>query len=152
MPETRTAPTLTHFALHVVDIAATEGFYQSYCGLKVVHRRSAGDDSVIWMAEPGRENRFVFVFIGGGPEKTQKKEDFSHLGIALASRAEVDAIADRARAEGILAWEPVDEPFPVGHYCGVYDPDGIVVEFSYGQPLGPGSEEAMEELMAETGD
>lgn len=146
------APTLTHFALHVHDIDATEAFYQSFCGLKVVHRRTSHDIDVIWMAETGRENRFVFVFIGGGARKDQARDDFSHLGIAVDSRAAVDAIAEKARQAGILAWEPVDEPFPVGHYCGVYDPDGVVVEFSYGQPLGPGSEEAMAALMAETGD
>ncbi|MCZ6873564.1 MAG: VOC family protein, partial [bacterium] len=26
-----------------------------------------------------------------------------------------------------------------GYYCGVRDPDGNMVEFSYGQPLGPGA-------------
>ncbi|MDO8695654.1 MAG: VOC family protein, partial [Pseudomonas sp.] len=37
-------------------------------------------------------------------------------------------------------WPPRDEPYPVGYYCGVRDPAGNYVEFSYGQPLGPGSE------------
>ena len=50
-----------------------------------------------------------------------------------------DEIADRAKVEGILAWEPVEEPYPVGYYCGVTDPDGNIIEFSYGQPLGPGA-------------
>ena len=48
----------------------------------------------------------------------------------------VNAIAERAREEGILAWEPKEEPYPVGYYCAVNDPDGNFVEFSYGQPLG----------------
>ncbi len=26
-----------------------------------------------------------------------------------------------------------------GSYCGVGDPNGKIVEFSYGQPLGPGA-------------
>ena len=58
------------------------------------------------------------------------------LGFALESRKSVDAIAERAREEGILAWEPKQEPYPVGYYCAVKDPDGNFVEFSYGQPLG----------------
>jgi len=37
-------------------------------------------------------------------------------------------------------WPPRDEPFPVGYYCGLRDPNGNYVEFSYGQPLGPGAE------------
>lgn len=51
----------------------------------------------------------------------------------------METLADKARAEGILVWEPVDEPFPVGYYCGIKDPDENFVEFSYGQPLGPGA-------------
>jgi hypothetical protein len=32
-----------------------------------------------------------------------------------------------------------DDPYPAGTYCGVSDPDGNAVEFSFGQPLGPGA-------------
>ncbi len=46
----------------------------------------------------------------------------------------------RAEAAGCLAWAPRQEPYPVGYYCGLRDPDGNFVEFSYGQPLGPGAE------------
>ncbi|HHM4583493.1 TPA: VOC family protein, partial [Pseudomonas aeruginosa] len=46
----------------------------------------------------------------------------------------------RAEAAGCLVWAPRDEPYPVGYYCGLRDPAGNYVEFSYGQPLGPGSE------------
>ena len=54
-------------------------------------------------------------------------------------RDAVDAMAEKARAAGYLVWEPRQEPYPVGYYCGVRDPDGNMVEFSYGQPLGPGA-------------
>jgi hypothetical protein len=63
--------------------------------------------------------------------------DYSHLGFALPSRAAVDTIAARVRLAGYLVWEPRQEPYPVGYYCGVRDPDGNMVKFSYGQPLGP---------------
>ena len=43
---------------------------------------------------------------------------------------------------GGMSWPPVDEPYPVGYYCGLRDPDGNFVEFSYGQPLGPGADDA----------
>jgi predicted lactoylglutathione lyase len=61
------------------------------------------------------------------------------LGFACGSTEEVDAIAEKARGRGLLLWPPRREPFPVGYYCGVVDPDGNAVEFSYGQPLGPGA-------------
>ena len=54
----------------------------------------------------------------------------------------VDRLAAQAEAEGILIWPPREDPYPVGYYCGIKDPSGNYVEFSYGQPLGPGAEEA----------
>jgi len=134
-------PTLTHIALHVRDIAAATKFYKEFCGLRPIHERPDAEHGgkVVWLAEPGREASLIFVFIGHGPERPRPREDYGHLGFACASRAEVDALAARARARGCLIWEPREEAFPVGYYCGVADPDGNPVEFSYGQPLGPGA-------------
>lgn len=130
-------PSLTHLALHVRDLHACIRFYESYAEMRVIHRRCS--EGVVWLAEEGREKEFILVVLAGGPGRDQAEKDFSHLGFALESRAAVDAVAARARGEGILVWEPVDEPYPVGYYCGVRDPDGNFVEFSYGQPLGPGA-------------
>ncbi len=94
---------------------------------------------MVWLAEPGRETEFIFVVLAGGPGRDQGEQDYSHFGFALASRAAVDAIAEKARAAGCLIWPPREEPYPVGYYCGLRDPDGNAVEFSYGQPLGPGA-------------
>lgn len=135
------SPAFTHLALHVRDIEACVAFYRDYCGLKVVHERADQDtDSrVYWLAEPGMATRFVFVLLSGGPERHRADGDFGHLGFALHSRAAVDAAAEKARRAGRLLWPPRQERFPVGYYCGVSDPDGNAVEFSYGQPLGPGA-------------
>ena len=133
---------LTHLALHVRDLEACIAFYERYCGMRVVHERAQGSDGdrIVWLSEPGREADFIFVLLPGGPGRKQENGDFSHFGFALESRTAVDAIAERARAEGRLEWEPREEPYPVGYYCGVKDPDGNFVEFSFGQPLGPGAE------------
>lgn len=131
---------LTHIALHVRDLDACVGFYQRYAGMVLVHQRESKGKRVIWLAQEGRESEFILVILPGGPGRNQLAEDFSHLGFALDSHEAVDAIADRARTEGILEWEPKQEPYPVGYYCGIRDPDGNFVEFSYGQPLGPGAE------------
>jgi len=114
-------------------------FYMAYAGMKLVHDRLDNGKRIIWLSEPGKESDFILVLIPGGPGRNQAAEDFSHLGFAVAARIDVDAVADRARAAGILEWEPRQEPYPVGYYCGVRDPDGNFVEFSYGQPLGPGA-------------
>lgn len=133
-------PTLTHLALHVSDPEATAAFYADLCELKVVHRRGAGGHTTLWLAEEGREREFVIVLIAGGLRREQAPNDYSHLGFALGSRAAVDAVAARAEAQGRLVWPAREDPYPVGYYCGVRDPEGRVVEFSYGQPLGPGAE------------
>ena len=129
-------------ALHVEDLEATIDFYRRYCGLEIVHERGKRDDAdrVVWIAEPGRSSELVLVVMEGGERHRQADRDYGHLGFAVEGPEEVLRIAELARAEGRLAWEPTHEPYPVGFYCGVRDPRGAVVEFSFGQPLGPGAE------------
>ncbi len=135
------SPVLTHLALHVPDVEACVAFYTRYCGLVVTHERpsSSSGGRIVWMARPGDEGRFVFVLLPGGVRREPEKRALSHLGFALGSVEEVDAVAARGAAEGCLLWPPKREPYPVGYYCGMLDPAGNCVEFSYGQPLGPGA-------------
>ncbi len=145
--KTAFSPRWTHWAIHTHDLDATVSFYREYCGLQISHERIAGDDNhrVVWMAEPGREKDWVVVLIPNGPKRNRLDNDYSHVGFAVSSREEVNRIAERARTEGLLLWEPRQESFPVGYYCGVRSPDGTCVEFSYGQPLGPGADPFEEE-------
>lgn len=107
--------------------------------MRVVHSHgSKPDEKTVWMAEQGRETEFVLVLVAGGKRQKRMDGEMTHYGFAVATRAEVDVIASRARSEGLLFWEPQDLPAPVGYLCAVEDPDGYVVEFSFGQPLGPG--------------
>ncbi|MFD2166980.1 VOC family protein [Thalassotalea euphylliae] len=135
---------LTHIALHVADLEACVGFYQQYAGMYIIRdRRPHGEKGkrIVWLAERGRETSFIMVVLPGGPKKQQADNDFSHLGFALESKQAVDDIAEQADRDGILVWPCKQEPYPVGYYCGIKDPDGNFVEFSYGQPLGPGAED-----------
>ena len=138
-------PALTHIALHVVDLDACVKFYQEYAQLNIVRERKipVGDHikRIVWLAESGKEQDFILVILPNGPQKTQQDNDFSHLGFALGSKACVDNIAEKADQAGILVWPCKQESYPVGYYCGIKDPDGNFVEFSYGQPLGPGAKE-----------
>jgi catechol 2,3-dioxygenase-like lactoylglutathione lyase family enzyme len=133
---------LTHLALQVANLDDCVDFYTDFCNMRIVRDRTREANRVVWLASPGQERDFVIVLLPGGSGRTQSTDDFSHLGFALDSKGEVDTIAGKARSMGILVWEPVQEPFPVGYYCGVRDPDGNFVEFSFGQPLGPGPEPA----------
>ena len=134
-------PSFTHCALHVSDVAASIDFYARYCGMKEVHSHGSAPERTVWIAEEGRETQFVLVLVSGGRKQQRTEGDMTHYGFAVSSRSEIDEIADRARDEGCLFWEPQDLPYPVGYLCAVEDPDGYVIEFSYGQPLGPGAAE-----------
>jgi len=104
-------------------------------------REESPSSRVVWMSEVGRETDMIFVIMAGGREQPPLEGDFGHLGFAVESREAVDAIAERGREAGCLVWPPRQEAYPVGYYCGLKDPDGTFVEFSYGQPLGPGAED-----------
>lgn len=132
--------TLTHLALHVPDLDSCIAFYRDFCNMRIIHERPAKGSRIVWMAEPGKERSFVVVMMPGGAMRQRAEDDYSHIGFALDSRAEVEAIAARAQSAGCLLWAPREDPYPVGFYCGVRDPAGNAVEFSYGQPLGPGAE------------
>jgi catechol 2,3-dioxygenase-like lactoylglutathione lyase family enzyme len=129
-------PTLTHLALGVRDLDRTIAFYRKHVGLEVVHERNDGGMRVVWLGEAVTDVDFVLVLLQtSGPPAGQG--NLQHLGFAVASRAEVDAAAAAARAEGILAVEPIYAGPIVGYFCIVEDPDGNQVEFSHGQPINP---------------
>jgi catechol 2,3-dioxygenase-like lactoylglutathione lyase family enzyme len=130
-------PEFTHCALHAHDLDQSIAFYESYCGLRIVKEHRQGSERTVWMAH-GDDDRatFVLVLLGGGPDRAPAKDDMTHYGFAVSSRADVDAVAERGRKEGRLFWEPQEFPPPTGYLCAVRDPSGYVIEFSFGQPLG----------------
>ena len=133
-------PRITHIALHVSDLDKCIEFYRTFCQMEVMHRRLAGSQRIVWMAEAGRSRDFIFVMMEGGRDINLPGNDYRHFGFATDNREAVDNIADMARDKDCLVWPPRQEAYPVGYYCGLRDPNGNYVEFSYGQPLGPGSE------------
>ena len=130
-------PAFTHCALHVRDLDQSIAFYRSYCGLEIVKEHGRAEGRTVWLASPGAEQSFVLVLLDGGPSRSQDQDDMTHYGFGVAVREDVDRIAERARGEGCLHWEPRDYAPPTGYLCAVKDPSGYIIEFSHGQPLGP---------------
>ncbi len=125
----------THVALQVRDIERSIAFYQRYCGMQVVHERR-GSIRVAWMGWGEQPTRFVIVLLET-PYETNVQPPYQHLGIAVDSRQTVDRVHALAVADGCEhTWPPRDGGPVVGYFCGVADPDGNMVEFSYGQSLG----------------
>jgi catechol 2,3-dioxygenase-like lactoylglutathione lyase family enzyme len=143
---------LTHIALPVRSIAEMKDFYGRYTTMKVISERTDPDTglSTIWLAnerditEHGA--RFVIVLIEGdiprgvvGDEMEERHgflTSFSHLGISVDSRDEVDRIAALAADEGCLVLGPMYRNEVVGYICLIRDPDGNNIEFSVEQVLG----------------
>lgn len=128
----------THIALPATDLDASIAWYESYTPLRLLDRRSDADGESAWLGQPDMvDTPFVLVLVSFTKDRHLGRQPvmgpFAHIGIEVTSRADVDAIAARAEADGFLAMAPQQLPAPVGYICGVTDPDGNVIEFSYDQ-------------------
>lgn len=126
---------LTHVALPVRDLAASVGFYSRYARLGPVHER----EGVVWLSD--RTRPFVVVLIRS-PRVEHPLRPLAHLGVACASRAEVDRLCALASEEGCLTAGPRDDGPPVGYWAFLRDPDGHALELSFGQEVGLAVERA----------
>jgi len=136
---------LTHIALHVRSLDASVAFYTRYASLRVVDQhsdRSSTGMEVAWLSDrsPQEELSFVMVLQEGTPNPNTRPQlplgPVSHLGFAVASRHEVDDLAAKAKKDRLLKFGPTFLNPYAGYLCIVSDPDGHMVEFSYGQALG----------------
>lgn len=129
----------THVALPSGDLDASIEFYTSLTPLVVVQRFKDDDGESVWLSNDQQaETPFVLVLVSFNKDKGGKLgllTPFAHIGIEVPERADVDAIADRARAAGNLHWEPMQMPAHVGYICALKDPDGNVVEISHDQKV-----------------
>lgn len=129
-------PRMTHICLHVKDVDECMRFYKDYCKLQIIDERINKGEGSVYMSEAGRQSEIVFQFKSGGNNLTLAADEERHFGFVVESKQTVDDIANRARVDGILFFEP-DEYLPGAYMCGVKDPNGNCVEFSYGHPVPP---------------
>ena len=135
---------LTHVAYLVGDLDQSIAFYSKYARMEVVHSRSDSPGSrVAWISD--RTRPFVLVLIEV-PTKLPARRliartlarlmpSFSHIGVACASRDEVDELCSEAKREGVLQKAPMELPMPVGYFGLINDPDGHTLELSVGQEV-----------------
>ena len=136
------AARFTHLALPSRDLDATIAWYEAHTSMRAFHRQTNVDAEVAVLADEvaGIDNPVGLVVV----QTFEAREagvpipiltPFAHLGFYVDDPAEVDAAAVLGRASGCLHWEPANHPPPLGYVCGLTDPDGNVVEFSYPQGL-----------------
>ena len=126
-------PRWTHITINCSDIDASVEFYTSFCGLEIVRDRRLEGRHNVWLGpqpKAGEDPTFILVIV-----QDEVKARLDHFGFQCDSRAEVDQLAERARAQNILVEPPTDIGGVVGYFTTIRDPDGHVVEFTFGQPL-----------------
>mgnify|MGYP000945827640 CR=1 FL=1 len=128
---------LDHVAMMTADAGRAAQFYCDWAGMEVIHdRRDPGHShQVVWVRLKGDSAGLIVVFIESDNKEPKPPHTgrMDHFGLHVSTRAEVDAIAERARALGILVDEPQDAGPVVGYFCMIKDPDGNLVEFSFDQ-------------------
>lgn len=124
----------THVALPVTHVDASITFYSKYARMQVVHRRTdrTTQSDVVWLGDLTRPFVIVLIQI---PTVEHPLLPIAHLGVACATREEVDYLCDQARLEGILEKGPAEDGYPVGYWAFIRDPDGHTLEISYGQEV-----------------
>lgn len=150
-------PQLTHVAIRCHDVDRSIRFYEEWCDLELLHRRTepkrdgSGERRVAWLGprmRDGSSSRFWIVLFEIG-QSTGPTSLFDHLGFDLDSREAVDKIAEKAKAAGIIHWPPKYRGLVAGYLCGIRDPDGNVVEFSCGQTIEKALEAEEQEISSE---
>jgi catechol 2,3-dioxygenase-like lactoylglutathione lyase family enzyme len=125
---------LTHVALPVTNLDRSIAFYAKYAGMQVVHRRAQTDHperGIAWLSDLTRP--FVVV-LAEAETIDHPLGPFAHLGVACASRAELDRLVALARAEGCFRDGPHgDAHDAAGYLVNLADPDGHTLELSLGQ-------------------
>jgi len=131
----------THIAICVKDIEKTIAWYERFTHLTLL---SKGEDEAgknAWVGDSSNaESPFVLVlsqFYEGkdpfAPAPHHPMGPFAHIGIEVPTKEAVDELAARGKAEGCLAFGPMQMPKQIGYICFLKDPDGNTIEFSYDQ-------------------
>jgi catechol 2,3-dioxygenase-like lactoylglutathione lyase family enzyme len=126
-------PRWTHITINVSDIDRSVDFYTDICGLSVVRDRRKEGRHNVWLGPSlaaAEDPAFVLVMV-----QDEVKARLDHFGFQCGSRAEVDQIAELGRSQDFLIDPPTDVGGVVGYFTTIRDPDGHLIEFTFGQPL-----------------
>jgi catechol 2,3-dioxygenase-like lactoylglutathione lyase family enzyme len=123
----------THVVLKVADLERSIAFYRRFCRLEVV-RDGRPKGHTVWLAPGGGEEgvaAFVLVLY-----QTAIDCRIDHLGFQCEAREDIERVAAEGKSLGILAEPPFDGGGDIGYVTMLRDPDGHLVEFTFGQPIG----------------
>ncbi|OBB91710.1 VOC family protein [Mycolicibacterium peregrinum] len=126
-------PALAHVAVTVRDLAISGPWYRALFGAEPVldEDTDAGFHHLVWLLDGGT---LFGIHQHRAPAPDGGFSEFrvglDHVGFGCASRAELQAWADRLDGLGIAHGGIVDAPYGSG--LSFRDPDGIALEFFAG--------------------
>ncbi len=123
----------THLTFTVSNFDRSIAFYRDVCEMEVVRDRRSEGGSTVWIGPRGADKAnppFVFVI-----EEGKVTDRLDHLAFQCDSREEVEVKANLGKSLNVLHRALRDEGGSVGSYAMLRDPDGHIVEFTYGQPI-----------------
>jgi glyoxylase I family protein len=115
---------INHLALTVRDLDVSQRFYCDLFGFllvldvghgRVCIHRGTGFTIALLRPDGASDDRF-----------TPRRTGLDHLGLAVASRAELVQWEQRLQAAGVPS-SPIQD-LPLGHHLNFTDPDGIALE------------------------
>jgi hypothetical protein len=107
----------THVPLWCGISTGASIFIPAYTAMQVIHQRSPNLPSarhVAWLSD--RTRLFALVLVQADEPTDTPLGPFGHLGVACATKEEIDAKTAMARREGVLRKEPEQLGEPVGYY------------------------------------
>ncbi len=116
----------------MAELDRSVAFYSEFAGMEVVHQRGEPGERVAWISD--RTRPFVVVLLERSVD--HRLGGWSHLGVGVASREEVDETLERARGAGHEVLGAFDAGPPVRYWCIIDDPDVHNLEISIGQEVG----------------
>jgi lactoylglutathione lyase len=124
---------LTHVTFQVKDFDESINFCKDWFQLEIHKDRRP---YTVWMTTKEQNKKetpdFIFVL-----EKVDSAiSAVNHFGFQINDRAQLDTLAEKARARNILLEGPTDIGGVVGSFIMIKDPNGHMWEFTHGQPLG----------------
>jgi catechol 2,3-dioxygenase-like lactoylglutathione lyase family enzyme len=125
-----------NLSLHVRDMNASRAFYQKWCDMDLLFFGQLSKSCRI--ASRHQQDPFQIVLCDGAvAPSAQLAQEISHIGIAVESEEELQALSRQAKNENLPFLSEIrSPPYPAGTLFIIKDPDGRNVEFSVGQPLG----------------
>lgn len=117
---------LTHVAMAVKDLDATQNFYQHIFGMEVMYH----EEKMIQLTTPGNHDILVFEKKEDNKNLIGRSAGIAHIGFRLKQPADIGEIYSRIVEAG---GEIIDKGdfVPGSPYIFFKDPDGYIIEVWY---------------------